>query len=70
MQSYAPIDSSDASGMNLLDIYTKDWHPDLLRVIGGNVRDKLGSVVNGDAILGQIGSYFVQKFGFSPGLNL
>jgi xylulokinase len=68
LQKYAPIDSSDASGMNLLDIHTKDWHPDLLRVIGSDLKDKLGSVVNGDTILGKVGPFFVQKFGFPQGI--
>lgn len=29
---YAPIDDSDGSGMNLLDIYTRDWSPECLEV--------------------------------------
>jgi hypothetical protein len=29
---YAPIDYADASGMNLMDLKTKDWSPEILQV--------------------------------------
>lgn len=29
---YAPIDYADASGMNMMDLKTKDWSPQILQV--------------------------------------
>lgn len=67
IQKYAPIDSSDGSGMNLLDIKTKEWDSRLLHRVG--VGERLGHrVVNGHDVLGQIGPYFTQKYGISKGM--
>ena len=67
IQDYAPIDVSDGSGMNLLNIHTKKWEPQLLNTCF-DLENKLGShIVQGNAILGSIGSYFIHKFGFSKG---
>ncbi|XP_015120128.1 xylulose kinase [Diachasma alloeum] len=62
---YAPIDHSDGSGMNLLDIRTKDWSGDLLQICAPNLRDKLGDTVPSYADLGPISNYFVERFGFN-----
>ncbi|XP_019879890.2 xylulose kinase [Aethina tumida] len=63
----APIDISDGSGMNLLDIKTKKWNTTLLEVCGKDVLGKLGEeVVPSNANLGKISNYYVERYGFSP----
>ncbi|KND00369.1 uncharacterized protein SPPG_04693 [Spizellomyces punctatus DAOM BR117] len=61
---YAPIDTADGSGMNLLDIHQKDWDDRLLNLCGADLRRKLGAVVKTDAVIGFIASYFVERYGF------
>ncbi len=62
---YAPIDLSDACGMNLLDINTQKWHQPLLNIVGSNLQDKLGDPVRPDQCVGRVSQYWCQKYGFS-----
>lgn len=41
---YAPIDPADGSGMNLMDLHTKDWVPKILDTVGEDLKIKLGEV--------------------------
>ncbi|KAI9145360.1 hypothetical protein BKA69DRAFT_1121736 [Paraphysoderma sedebokerense] len=69
VQSTCPLDASDASGMNILDIEGLIWNQDILDMVSGGRRfdlhSKLGEVVVGENVCGKIGSYFIQRFGFS-----
>ncbi|KAJ3161117.1 hypothetical protein HDU86_007739 [Geranomyces michiganensis] len=62
---YALIDVADGSGMNLLNIHTKDWDDVLLNACGAALRDKLGHVIQTNTDVGAISEYFVARYGFS-----
>lgn len=66
----APIEVSDASGMNLLNVLTCKWDDKLLEVCGGpGLRSKLGpEPVPGGVVLGTVGPWWVQRWGFNPGV--
>ncbi|KAK4462498.1 hypothetical protein QBC42DRAFT_267646 [Cladorrhinum samala] len=70
----APMDISDVCGMNLWDIPGNNWSETLLKLASGGtqegaaeLRSKLGEVrQDGGGSMGNISSYFVSKYGFSP----
>lgn len=65
----APIEISDASGMNLMDVLTYKWNENLLGICGGpELRSKLGpEPVPGGTVLGRISPWWVKRWQFNPG---
>ena len=64
----AAIDTGDGAGMNLVNIESWDWDQELLDATAPELKDKLPQVAKGNEVAGELGRYFVEKYGFSVGV--
>jgi xylulokinase len=62
---YAPIDTGDGAGMNLMNILTKKWDKRALNCTARNLADKLPPIVDSHKAIGIIHPYFVKRYGFA-----
>lgn len=65
--SSAPIDHGDGAGMNLMDLKTGTWSPELLAATAPDLAAKLPPCVPSATRIGVLAPYFVERFGFAPG---
>ncbi len=65
--SHAPIDFGDGAGMNLLNLKTLVWDPEIVDFTAPGLREKLPPVRSSNTIAGRLAPFF-GKFGFTPGI--
>ncbi|WP_018970458.1 xylulokinase [Rubritalea marina] len=66
----AAIDTGDGAGMNLLNIQSWEWDAELLQATAPELASKLPAVAHGDHCVGDVATYFIEKFGFSAGTKV
>jgi xylulokinase len=62
----APVDAGDASGMNLMDIRTRDWSLAALAATAPGLAGRLGAIVPSHTALGALHAYYAARYGFAP----
>jgi len=59
---HAPLDPGDASGMNLMNLATRDWLPDALQATAPNLRPLLPPIVPSSSIVGTLSRYWQDRY--------
>lgn len=62
----APLDLSDALGMNLVNLNSRDWDDTLLDATAPSLRDRLPELAASHTLLGPVSRTLQEKYGFAP----
>lgn len=62
----APLDPGDASGMNLMDLATRDWWPDAVEATAPGLATRLPAIVSADTVIGTLAASWQTRFGLPP----
>jgi len=60
------IDHGDGAGMNLMNLETGKWDPEIVAITAPDLARKLPSLAPSSSVTGTISPYFSQKYGFNP----
>ena len=60
---YAPIDSSDGCGMNLMNLRSRAWDERLLGATAPGLGARLGAPAASHAVVGRVAGYFSAAYG-------
>jgi xylulokinase len=63
---HAPIDPGDGAGMNLMDLATGSWSPDMARATAPDLLAKLPPVAPSSTIVGTLSPFWQQRHGLPP----
>jgi xylulokinase len=61
---HAPLDPGDASGMNLMDLATRDWWPPAVDATAPALAGRLPGIVEPWTSLGPLAAYWQNRYGF------
>jgi len=62
----APLDPGDASGMNLMDLQTRDWWPDAVEATAPGLATRLPRIVAADTVIGVLSPRWQTRYGLPP----